>query len=150
MNNIDKAMEIIDGRLDRDKLWQVSKLVTKEEFLVTLRWGCPSSVGLPCNCSKPCYVCWEQALEHVDSPFRTKKTHTKLEIIEDKDITVALIKNDAGKVVRKGIAKRHVDDTPNRAVGVMVAVSRAMGFDMNRTLEFFTDKELAKEIFDRL
>lgn len=150
MNNIDKAMEIIDGRLDRDKFWQVSKLVTKEEFLGNFRYGCPSRVGLPCKCSLSCYECWEQALEHADSPYKTKKTHTKLEIIEDKDITVALIKNDAGKVVKRGIAKRHVEDTPNRAVGVMVAVSRAMGFDMNRTLEFFTDKELAKELFDRL
>lgn len=149
MNNIDKARGIIGSVIDAVKLEQVAGIISKGDYLLNfIHHGCPSNAGLEVDCTQSCLGCWEQALEQFNSPFA--RSRTKLEIIEDKGITVALIKNDAGKVVRKGIAKRHVDDTHNRAVGVMVAVSRAMGFDMNRTLEFFTDKELAKELFDRL
>lgn len=136
--------------MKREYFDELTKRETREEFLRrhTGGEGCPSSVGLRENCDLSCRECWRAAVANI--PFVGDLIEANIYVKQDGNTTVAVAKNKEGKLIGRGIAKKHVEDEHNTSVGMFVALARALHLDATGVLQLVSNQELLEELGTRL
>ena len=149
----------LPSRRDPQFIKKMCSLLTEEEFVDHIHrgYGCPSGYGFERHCHLDCRGCWAGTSKGLSFQGKSSNDHDPVELrhIElrynkGKATAVALVKDENGKLISKGMAKKHHEDVENRYVGKLVALIRALGVTPATVLEMFETRELAEEVARRV
>lgn len=152
-----RALLALPKQNDINFISKMAEKLTREEFAehVHRGHGCPHTYNLKDSCQMNCKDCWSMAVAdipfYLDNPIDVVELqHIELRYHAGKTTCVALVKDTDGKLVSKGVARKHFEDTNNPDTGKLVSLIKALGISKREVLSQFTTTELAYEVARRL